>query len=250
MMKTFSIREVIAFGLFAVALVFLLFARAEARDLRALKIEAEHTRDSLAANAAGERARANGWQTLFAEADPEGLQEALDAKSDTLKTLAADLAASGVRVESLLEVVGTLGDSLTSLATDVVFAEGEEGQPPTVVRFSGKIDEPPLRASWTCGVPNRDLDFSYLATITGELVSSRTGDGRITVFARATSPNTMLELGDLFFDPPAPQIQVRGVKWWWLPDLTIPSLPGANSDRRSELPTACGQYLTWQSPVP
>ena len=212
-------REIVFLAVAVVMGALWLGALGEAADLRELKIEAELERDSLAADAAAERARAEGWSVTFGVDDPELLEATLDsieAEGDSLGLevgrLRTDLEASRVRLSLVAVVVATLQGELESIG------QTEELAPDSsVVSFAGEIDEAPLSASWVCRVPTRALELAYGVRITGELIQGESGDGRPIVFARATTPHTILELEDLIVDLPEPVVERRGPSWYWIP---------------------------------
>jgi len=184
--------------------------------LRADVVQATTERDSLAAEAAAERARAEGWTVRFAE-EVERLGAELERRDSLLARLSRDYRASRIRLVELLAMTATATGSVEAAADSSLTAtDACEG------RWAGKLDDGLLRASWTFWTPPPVLRLEYEATVPIEIVSALAGDGRRLVSARSPDERVRLEVRELLFDPPTPQVVYRA-SW---PRLLIASLVG------------------------
>lgn len=181
-------------------------ARAEADALRA-------ERDSLALEAVAERARADGWVTMFAENSPEALAERL-AQIDSAR--ARDLRASGVRVAQLASLVATLRDSVQSVGSRASSPGESLGGPADSLvsgEWVGSLSEGPLDAAWRFRLPAVTLDLSYTVEVAGTLVQSEAGD-RTLVMARSDDPRVSFSIPELVIAPAPPRIEYREPSLW------------------------------------
>lgn len=165
--------------------------------------EATTERDSVAAEFAAERARAEGRTVEFAQT-VDDLEATIAAKDSSLQRVLADYRASRITIESYSELLATaenrvsaLGDRLDSLSAPV------EG------RWGGKLDDGLLRASWRFVVPPARLDMDYTVTIDGKLIHATAGDGRLVVTAWTPDDRASLEIPALFVEPRAPDVVHR-----------------------------------------
>ncbi len=176
------------------------------------RLEAEvasvaHARDSLLIDNAAEAARADGWATRFADTT-RSIAGLLAAQDSQARALSRSLEAAHAHETMLAELVAGLKDSLTSVASSVDTIAG--GQ----VRYSGALDDGLLTGSWRFLAPALSLDYSARVPI--QIVTSRGGDGRWLITARATDPRASVEVQQAVINPPPPVIERRGPSWWWV----------------------------------
>lgn len=185
-------------------------------QLRGELVVADSLADARAADAAAERARAEGWVVETGFASPGALDAYLDsltaAGDSQVATLRDDLQASRVRIEQLTGLVATLRGEIQSQAT-----ETETDSTGTVTRYAGDFEDGPLEGVWTFHVEQELMELIWRAQIRAELLSSRTGDGRTMVFARSPDPRVELEVDRLFLDPQEPVVEQTGLSWYWIP---------------------------------
>lgn len=180
----------------------------ELKEVRAQRLEAQLERDSLAAEAAAERARADGWEVRFGEVT-EDLQGELESKDSSLARLARDLRASNVRVEELMEVAVTAGGQVEGQADSVETDPGTEADSARSGRWSGQLEDGLLTAAWIFRLPPASLALDYQVQVPLEFVRGTTGDGRVMVEARSTDPRAEVRVDRLYVDPPPPEIETR-----------------------------------------
>lgn len=197
-------------GAFLILLFLYVGQSCELADLQARTTEAERARDRLAAEAAVERARADGWETRFGEVVPD-LQGALAEAGDSLGRLATDLRASRVRVEELLRATVTAGGSIES-AADSSEVASEGASPDRSGVWVGRVDDGLLAASWRFQLPQESLGLDYQVSVPVELTRSVTGDGQVLVTARSANPRAEITLDELLVDPPPP-VEVERTNW-------------------------------------
>lgn len=199
------------------ALVLLLLVLYFGKVLELSGLEAENSQlsiraDSIAAEAAAARAEAEGWEVRFAEADPEGMERALSEQGEELRRLSADLRASRVRIESLSRVIA---EGSGSGETDVEVVEEEslaELSPPSQ-ELRGEIRDEVLTLDWRLRPNPFRFSYDYSVSLPCELLSSRTGDGRLMVTARSLIPEVAsCRVDDLVFDPLPPEV-LRKTDW-------------------------------------
>lgn len=198
-------RAVVAILGLCVGWLFISHQRAEARAAEALEArDAALVRlDSIAAEEAAARARADGWEVVFGVDDPVALRDSLAAIDSTR---AADLAESNVRVEQLTQIVAAQADSVEALgAVEEPAAVDSAGQVHGL--WGGEIRRPLFQAQWQFRLPEAALRMNYRASCPGNIMTARTADSRIVVFARGDSPTCTLHIGNVFIDPPAPVVQ-------------------------------------------
>ena len=165
--------------------------------------------DSIAADAAVARLQADStWEVRFAE-NTNNLNALLADGDSARQLLAGELDEANVRVGLLVEVNATARGNIISLGEQLGQAEATEltGGEATVA-FQGDIDDGLLVGDWTFELPEIKHTLTYDVTVPGELVVSTTGDGRTLVTARSTHERAMLNLGQIFVDPPPP-VEVR-----------------------------------------
>ena len=173
--------------------------------LRSERTDAQAERDSLAADAAAERARADGWAALFAEVAPD-LQARIAALDSSGARLASDLRASGLRVQELARVnVGLRGQLEAEAEPDPV----EPGQ--TVAwSWRGRFDDGLLSGSYlfTRIAPAR-LEMDYGLRIPLAWVSSVSGDRRLLLTVRSPDPRVTPEVEEFSWAPPPAEIRFQ-----------------------------------------
>ena len=170
------------------------------RQARAALLSAENTRDSLAIEAAANRAEADGWATTFAQ-ETENLQALIADRDEQARALTESLRTAYAQVRSLTDVVATLTDSLTSVGeVSDTSATGE-------VTYRGQIADGLLTASWAFLAPS--LDMSYAVMLPLEIVTSEGGDGRTLVTARATDPRASVTVEGFWVQKPEPVVLQR-----------------------------------------
>jgi hypothetical protein len=164
--------------------------------------EATTERDSLAAEAAAERARADGWTVEFAAATGH-LHRQLSLRDSSLARLAADLRASGVRITQLAAMVASLEGQISGAGVPGGPPAGDSTGVPA--QWSGEVDDGALRGSWLFArLPDPRLSLDYRVEIPLEWVQGTTGDGRIIVSARSPLARVGLRFDELLVDlPPA-----------------------------------------------
>lgn len=169
------------------------------RDIQAVRA------DSLAAEAAAERLKMEGWDVLIQESDPALVQSALDS----LPLVRDELAAARVRVSSLSRA---LVSAAGQVRVDTVHVD-------TVMGVH--------RAEWQDSVLWASTSFWYETSSFGELnyrlepqpiliIQGETGDGR--GWFSATSPTLNVVVDTAFFSLPEPEVVVRNpfmskLKW-------------------------------------
>lgn len=195
---------VVILGL-CVGWLFISNQRAEARAAEALEArDAALVRlDSIAAEEAAARARADGWEVAFGVDDPLALRDSLD-RIDSLR--AADLAESNVTIEQLTQVVAAQADSVEALGV-VVEAAAVDSAGEIHGVWGGEIRRPLFEARWQFRLPDAGLRLNYRASCPGNILTARTADRRIVVFARGDSPTCTLHIGNVFIDPPPPLVE-------------------------------------------
>ena len=151
-------------------------------------------RDSLAIDAAKVRAERDGWKARFGETANVGAQ--LESSDERSRRLAHSLAEANAEIVSLTKINATLSDSMTVLAASQDTADSGE------VTYRGQINDGLLTASWRFTAPALGLDYS--ASVPVEIVTSRGGDGRWLVTARATDPRASVSVPAFYIDPPDP----------------------------------------------
>lgn len=172
--------------------------------------EATTERDSLAAEAVAERARADGWESDFAELE-EDLTGFLSAKGDTIATLAADLLASRVEARSYARALVVAEGRLTSVgtpdSTPLEDAGDDSSSCPT--RWDGELDDGLLRGSWAFLAAMGLLELDYGVELPLEWVTGTTGDGRSMLNIRSPDPRVTPQLKEYVWTPPDPVIETR-----------------------------------------
>ena len=175
-------------------------ADAEANRVRADSIAAEKVVSEIAADSV--------WGVQFAE-QVGNLQDELASRDDELGALASKLDSANVRIGLLTEVTASAQGQIVSLSdkngelADSLSAMGISGE------FSGQVEDDILTGRWSLLLPQLQHTLDYSVSIPGELVVSRSGDGRTIVTARSTNPRAALELGQVFVDPPTPAVTYR-----------------------------------------
>jgi hypothetical protein len=194
-------------GLLAAALLVtqVQLQRAE-REASAQSVRA----DSIAADkVASEIALDSVWAVRYAQ-DVDGLQARLTATGDTVGTLAARLDSASVRVNLLAEVAASAQGEIVSLSDRAgVLADSLSKSLTIIGQVGGDIQDEILTGSWSLWLPTMQHTLRYSVTIPGELVISETGDGRTLVTARSTIPRARLNIGEVFVDRPAPEVEYR-----------------------------------------
>lgn len=170
-----------------------LWTRLEAAESR--EAAAAHARDSLLVEEAAERARADGWIAQFGE-ETERLGKILGRRDSIAAALRESLERANARILSLTNVIATLEDSVTSLASRVDTTEAGE------VAYRGGIADGLLTGTWRFLPP--ELSLAYSVSVPLEIVTSEGGDGRWLVTARATDPRASVAVDGFWFDPPPP----------------------------------------------
>ena len=167
-------------------------------------------RDKLASSAAAERARANGWETRFADREEE-LVPFLAAKGDTIATLVADLNASRVEVRSYARALVRAEGALTSVGTPDSTPPEDAGDAPSSCpsRWDGELDDGLLRGSWAFLAAMGLLELDYGVELPLEWVTGTTGDGRSMVNIRSPDSRVTPQLEEYVWTPPAPVIETR-----------------------------------------
>lgn len=172
--------------------------------------EATTERDSLAAEAAAERARANGWEVRFAERE-EDMDLFLVAKGDTISLLKDDLRASRVETRSYARALVVARGALTSVGTPDSTPPEEAGDAPGSCpsRWDGELDDGLLRGSWAFLAAIALLELDYGVELPLEWVTGVTGDGRSMLNIRSPDPRVTPQLEEYVWTPPAPVIETR-----------------------------------------
>lgn len=193
---------VVAAAIGALVATALQHARARAATSRAERAEAAI--DSLAAEAAAARAELSGWKVKFAEASD--LAKLLETRDSQLAVLARDLRASRAKVRSLTRIVAEAAGSASVVA--------EAATPDSA---TGIISDGTLSAKWTFYYATPGLSLRYSCLVPVEAVAFETGDGRLLVTARSSSPNVSLQIAEALVNLPEPTVERRGVSWLWIP---------------------------------
>ncbi len=172
--------------------------------------EATTERDSLAAEAAAERARANGWKVRFADREME-LVPFLAAKGDSITTLVADLNASQVVVREYARALLVAEGALTSVGIpDSTPQEGaQDASYSCPSRWDGELDDGLLTGSWAFLAAMALLELDYGVKLPLEWVTGVTGDGRSMLNIRSPDPRVTPQLEEYVWTPPAPIIETR-----------------------------------------
>lgn len=197
--------------LLALAVMAWISSCSETRRLEALVVTAQREADSLAAEAAAERARADGWVAKFGQDVPE-LQKLLEKKDSALARLARDYQASRVEVRTYATLAAEAQGQIESQG-EVVEETGDLLQDD----FRGTFDDGYLLADWLVRMPQRLFSMDYMTRQSIELVTAETGDGRLLITARSDSPNARVDVEDLFYHLPEPEIRKTGIRWYWVP---------------------------------
>ena len=186
------------------------------RELYAVTFE----RDRIAADAAAERRRADGWEVKFGEeVDLSRMME--EEKDSAIARLSRDYRGSQIEVHSLTELLASATGELESV--------GERTDSSSVVcegRWEGEESDDLLRLFWDFTLPKALHSSDYLATIPGELLQGVTGDGRWIFSARSLHPRAELNIPSVFVDPPEPEIRYRTKKKLTLVISTLALLSG------------------------
>ena len=182
----------------------------EAGRLRALHAEATTRADSMAIEAVAQRAEADGWQSVFADS-VGNLTELLAEGEGGRAALARDLLASRAEVRALVTIQAAASGVVesTGLRVDTVAVE-------SVSEYVGEFDDGVLAAGWQFVTLDARLLLDYTVGIRGEIIQAEGGDGRVLFTARSLTPRASFVVDSLLFTPPAPRIEVRGAKWWWV----------------------------------
>jgi len=151
-------------------------------------------RDALAADAAAERRRADGWQAVFAE-DTGHLFKKITSRDSVLAIAARDLKASGVRITRLTSMVASLQGQTSSPGEPDALPDSETDTVPA--SWSGEIDDGLLRAPWTFFRFDPRLALDYVVEIPIQLIEGESGDGRTLVLARALDPRASVTFDEL-----------------------------------------------------
>jgi len=206
MTRTYAILAGLVFVILASALGL---AKWELHELRRAIEERTTERDSLAAEAAVQRARANGWVVEFAEGTAH-LSREIASRDSTLAALSRDLRASGVRVSELTSLVASMEGRISSTGVpDSAPASDSTGVPAS---WSGSVDDGLLKGSWRFFRPDPRLLLDYRADVPVELIQGLAGDGRTVVMARSPDPRVRVSFAELLVDRPQP-VTVRVCSW-------------------------------------
>jgi hypothetical protein len=175
-------------------------AEAEANRVRADSIAAEKVASEIAADSV--------WEIRFAEQSND-LQSRLAAKDDTLGALASRLDSANVRIGLLSEVTASAQGQIVSLSNRNGALADSLAKLDISGDIGGDIEDEILTGTWLVTLPQLTHTLDYSVAIPGEIVVSRTGDGRTLVTARSTTPRAELRLGQVFVDPPPPEVHYR-----------------------------------------
>lgn len=198
----------------AIVMMAYISACTEKNRLEDMVVTAQREADSLAGEAAAERARADGWVAKFGEEVPELQQQLLD-KDEALARLAQDYQASRIEVRTYATLAAEAQGQLESQGEVV---EEEPGVEPGLdADFGGNFDDGFLSADWLVRMPQRLFSMDYMTRQQIELVTAETGDGRLLITARSDQPRSQVTVEDLFYDLPEPEIRRVGLKWYWVP---------------------------------
>lgn len=186
------------------ALLVVVIALVFVRQLEKGKLEAEEVRaDSLAAEMAVERARADGWVVLFAE-ETEHLGRIIEEKDSAYARLLQDYEASNITIHTYMELLTEAEGTIESLGTRAdSLPLCESGEPRG--SWEGSFDDGLLSAFWWFGLPEAALGMDYSAIIPGELIQGHAGDGRTVVNARGLHPRATLNIPAVYVDPLPPE---------------------------------------------
>lgn len=192
----------------------------EKNRLEDMVVTAQREADSLAAEAAAQRARADGWETKFGREVPD-LYELLGQRDSALARLARDYQASRLEVRSYATLAAEAQGQVESQGQVV-----EEVEEELEADFGGNFDDGYLYADWLVRMPQRLFNMDYTTRYGVELISAETGDGRTLVTARTTHPNAQVEVESLYVDPPPPEVRRVGVRWYWVPITLVVGVIG------------------------
>ena len=194
-----------------VAFVFLVFAVSlgvQTWKIQRLQSDLEEQTtglDRLAGEATAERARANGWVSVFAEVAPH-LSKELRKRDSILALTIRDLRISRAEITALERIEVSIEGTISSPGTpSAPLTEDPEEVPPS---WEGEYDDGLLRGSWLFSrIPSPLLEVDYFATPEIELVHSVTGDGRTLVIARGLDPRVTPIFKELLVDPLPPEVR-------------------------------------------
>ena len=194
-----KIEVFVAVCLIGLAMSFSLRLRHEQQE----REQAEQVRDSLFLEEAANNAALDGWAVKFGTLQKDMNGEF--ARRDSMAArLVKDLDKAHAQIRSLVEVVVSLNDSLTSVGTPTDTTEAG------AVTYTGTMDDGLLRATWGFLAP--ELSLTYGVTVPLELVTSEAG-GRWMLVARSKDPRVVVSVPTFYFSPPTPtQVCTMGQK--------------------------------------
>ena len=175
------------------------------RGALAAQATIRHEADSLAAEVAVERLRADGWEAELSRT-VEDLGAMLSERDTAYAGVARELQAARAHIASLTVVEA----GATGTVYDTVYV-AQEGS----CEASGAIDDGVLSGLWGWSPPVFALD--YRVRLRGELITAESPDGRTIVMARALDPRATFSIDSLFVDPRVWTVEKRGAPWWALP---------------------------------
>lgn len=178
-----------------------------AKRLEAQIHERTTQRDSLAGEAAAERARANGFEVAFGTYMPH-LAKELKKGDSILAVTIGDLQVSRARILQLNRITVGLEGQISSMGTPgAALTDDTEAIPSSWV---GEYDDDLLRGSWTFDrIPAPLLSLDYFSSPVIELVQSTSGDGRTLVLLRGLDPRVTPIFTELLVDPLPPVIELH-----------------------------------------
>jgi hypothetical protein len=164
-------------------------------------------RDSLAGEAAAERARARGFEVAFGKYVPHLAKQLKQGDSILAETI-GDLQVSRVRITQLNRLTVRMQGQISSMGTpSAPLTDDPEEVPPSWV---GEYDDGLLSGSWRfTRVPTPLMGLDYFLEPEIELVQGVAGDGRTVVLVRGLDTRVSPIFTKLVVDPLPPVIELH-----------------------------------------
>jgi len=172
-----------------------------AKGVRAEQTEQERLADSLAAEVAAERLRAEGMAVEFGE-EVDSLALLMMEKDSSLANTARELTAARARIIALGEIVASAEGQIIVDTVEVVAND-------STTEYRGNAMDGILHLDWIFRVPPGSMNLSYRVLIPGNLFQWNTNDGRIWVGIDSEDPRVAFNVENLWVQPLEPQIRYQ-----------------------------------------